>query len=94
MVNDMTDSKPNNAPKFEDAIDQVEAIIAEIESGEIDLEQCLERYEKGVKLIKHCQAILKSAEEKIAALKVDEAGNLVVEGETVESAEMEEDETF
>ncbi len=72
---------PDNLPKFEDAIDQVETIIAQIESGDVDLEQCLTQYETGVKLIKHCESILRNAEAKIAALKMDESGNLVVEGE-------------
>jgi len=70
-------------PKFEDAIEQVEAIIAEIESGEIDLERCLAQYETGVKLIRHCQAMLKTAEEKIAALAIDEEGKLVVKNDDI-----------
>lgn len=54
--------------KFEKAIEQVEEIIDQIEAGEIDLEQCLAKYENGVELLQHCDAILKRAEKKIADL--------------------------
>lgn len=54
--------------KFEQAIEQVEDIIDQIEAGEIDLEQCLAKYENGVELLKHCDTILKRAEKKIVDL--------------------------
>jgi len=71
----MTAKKPL---KFEDAIEKVEEIIEQIESGEIDLEQCLTQYETGVKLVNHCNEILQRAEKKIAELSTDAKGNLKV----------------
>lgn len=55
-------------PSFEQAVDQLEGLIEQIESGEIGLEDALKRYEDGTKLIQRCRTILESAEKKIAEL--------------------------
>jgi exodeoxyribonuclease VII small subunit len=62
--------------KFEDALTELEAIIAKIESGEAGLEQSLAHYERGMKLIGDCRTILAAAEQKIAELSVDSKGKL------------------
>ncbi|MBB6428271.1 exodeoxyribonuclease VII small subunit [Algisphaera agarilytica] len=59
------------APSFEQAIDQLEELIEQIESGEIGLEDALKRYEDGTKLIQRCRSILDSAEKKIGELTAD-----------------------
>ncbi len=69
---------PKNADKqisFEQAVEQLEAIIDQVESGEIGLEQCLEQYEKGTQLIKRCQAVLDQAQKRIAELKPAASGD-------------------
>ncbi len=60
------------APSFEQAIDQLESLIEQIESGEIGLEDALKRYEDGTKLIQRCRSILDSAEKKIAELTAED----------------------
>lgn len=55
-------------PSFDKGIEQLEAILDEIESGEAPLEQCLKRYEQGVKLVEHCRAILDQAQQRITEL--------------------------
>lgn len=62
--------------KFEEAIEQLEAIIAGIESGDVGLEQSLAEYEKGMKLIQQCRGILGRAEKRIVELTSDGQGNL------------------
>jgi len=76
-------SKPPDAdaPSFEEAIEQLEAIIDRIESGEVGLEAALSQYERGMGLIQRCRTILDSAQKKIAELTVDEQGRLGVSGE-------------
>lgn len=73
----MAKSKPL---KFEQAVEKIEQIIERIESGEVDLGQCLEQYESGVKLVKHCNQILQHVEKKVAQLSVDADGQLQVKG--------------
>ncbi|MEO0513665.1 MAG: exodeoxyribonuclease VII small subunit [Planctomycetota bacterium] len=60
------------APNFEQAVDELENLIEQIESGEIGLEDALKRYEDGTKLIQRCRAILDSAEKKIAELTAED----------------------
>lgn len=62
--------------KFEEAIEQLEAIIEGIESGDVGLEQSLAEYEKGMKLIGQCRGILGRAEKRITELTKDGQGNL------------------
>ncbi len=64
--------------KFEQAVEQVEQIIEAIEAGDIGLEDSLAEYEKGMKLIAQCRAILESAEKRIAELSTNAQGELEV----------------
>lgn len=64
---------------FEDAIEQLETLIDQIESGEIGLEESLKRYEQGSALIKRCRSILDGAQQRIAELTAGPDGGLSVE---------------
>lgn len=66
---------------FEQAVEQLEAIIDRIESGEVGLEDSLKEYEAGAQLVKRCRAILDKAEKRIAELTADDEGKLAIEGE-------------
>ena len=50
---------------FEQTIKDLEQIVAQIESGQTPLEESINQYEFGMKMIKHCRNILQHAEEKI-----------------------------
>jgi exodeoxyribonuclease VII small subunit len=54
--------------RFGDAMYQLEAIVRELESGDLDLEESLERYERGVELLQVCRARLAAAESKVTSL--------------------------
>jgi len=56
-------------PKFEDALKRLEKIVAEMESGEISLDESLKRYEEGIKLSRFCVKKLEEAEKKIEILQ-------------------------
>lgn len=60
--------KNTNPQNFEDAISELEKIISQIENNEIKLEEALEKYQKGVTLIKYCQEKLEDVEQKIKIL--------------------------
>lgn len=59
------------AKNFEEAILQLEQIVEEIENDEIMLEVALEKYQKGVALVKYCQDKLAEVEQKIKILDID-----------------------
>lgn len=61
-------------PGFEQAIDKLEDLIEQIESGEVGLEEAIAQYEQGQALIKRCRGILDKAERRIAELTQDEDG--------------------
>ncbi|HZZ45239.1 MAG TPA: exodeoxyribonuclease VII small subunit [Tepidisphaeraceae bacterium] len=72
MAKKQTQSPPKN---FEDALGELEQILAQIESGETGLEESLVKYERGTFLIQHCRTVLNAAEQQIEELgKVPEAG--------------------
>lgn len=61
-----------NSLSYEEAYEELEALVARMESGELPLEQSVALYERGQRLAAHCQALLEAAELKIKL--VDEAG--------------------
>jgi exodeoxyribonuclease VII small subunit len=72
--------KPQAPPKnFEEALKELEQILAEIEGGQIGLEQSLLKYERGNFLIQHCRGVLGAAEKQIEILSKGDAGELVAE---------------
>lgn len=53
---------------FEKAIEQLEKIVDELETGDFPLEASLKKYEEGIKLARACQQKLDKAKEKIETL--------------------------
>lgn len=65
-------------PSFENALDRVERIVADLERGEPSLSAALARYEDGVQLLRRCYDLLDQAERSVAMLTgVDEQGKPV-----------------
>jgi exodeoxyribonuclease VII small subunit len=50
---------------FEDAVAELEQILAHIESGDLGLEETLSKYERGNFLVQHCRDVLNAAEKQI-----------------------------
>ena len=68
------------AASFEESLDELEKIVAELESGKLGLSDALARYEQGVKHLKGCQQLLERAERKIELLSgVDADGNPITQ---------------
>ncbi len=59
--------------KFEEALERLEEIVEQLETGELPLDQALKIFEEGMKLIKFCSGKLEEAEKKVSLL-VREAG--------------------
>lgn len=54
--------------RFEDAMDRLETLIEQIESGEVGLEDAIAKYEQGTALVKRCRTVLDRAEQRITEL--------------------------
>lgn len=53
---------------FESAIQELELIVEQMESGNITLEESLSQFERGIALTRNCQEALKAAEQKVEIL--------------------------
>jgi exodeoxyribonuclease VII small subunit len=59
---------------FEEAMAELERVVGQLESGQVDLEKSIALYERGAALKAHCEARLKAAEEKVALITLDANG--------------------
>ena len=55
-------------PRFEVSLASLEAVVAKLESGELELEQALAAFEEGVALARQCSSRLEAAELRIKML--------------------------
>jgi len=61
---------------FEEALQKLENIVRELETGQIKLDDAVEAYEKAIHLKKICEAKLQAAELKIEKIETDQNGQL------------------
>ena len=66
-------------PSFEQAIQRLEKIVAEMEGAELPLEDVLKRYEEGTRLVRFCTAKLDEAEKKIEIVQKKADGTVKLE---------------
>jgi Exodeoxyribonuclease VII small subunit (EC 3.1.11.6) len=66
-------------PNFEKSLEQLESLVAQLESGELSLEDSLKTFEQGIKLTRSCQSALQEAEQKVELLLKEENGKLITE---------------
>lgn len=75
--------RPEEIPKdveamsFEAALEALEEIVRQLESGQVQLEQSIEIFTRGNQLKRHCEAKLKTAQAKIEQIRLSEAGEPV-----------------
>jgi exodeoxyribonuclease VII small subunit len=55
-------------PSFETALEQLQATVKRLESGELSLEESLKQFEEGVRLTRACQEQLGAAEKRVELL--------------------------
>ena len=67
------------AMSFEQALAELERIVAELESGKTDLEQSIGAYERGAKLKAHCESKLKEAQLRVEKIVLGPSGPTGVE---------------
>jgi exodeoxyribonuclease VII small subunit len=57
------------AASFEQALAELETIVARMETGELSLEQSLTAYKRGAELLQYCQSALKDAQQQVKVLE-------------------------
>lgn len=74
-MNDRTDQNTQTAAlNFEDALTELECIVASLERGEVSLDAAISAFERGTELKTLCQARLEEARMKVEKIKIPEAG--------------------
>lgn len=61
--------KKEKTGSFESLLAEIEAIVNSIETGELEIEEAVKQYEKGMALVAKCRHMLKDSKLKIEALK-------------------------
>jgi exodeoxyribonuclease VII small subunit len=64
---------------FEQALAELERIVQQLESGEVELEKSIQIYERGAALRAHCEGKLKTAELKVEKIVRGEDGQPATE---------------
>ncbi len=63
---------------FVASLDRLEQLVAQMEEGDLTLEESLKVFEQGVKLTRDCQQALQEAEQKVQIL-MEQNGELIAE---------------
>ena len=61
----MSESK---SPDFEQALAELETLVARLERGDLPLDEALKTFERGVELTRQCQGSLKAAQQRVEIL--------------------------
>lgn len=64
---------------FENTLKDLEEIIQQLEKGELNLEESIQKYEEGMKLVKNCNDFLENAEKRITKLIKNQDGKIIEE---------------
>jgi len=65
--------------KFEEAMERLDRIVADMESGQIGIEESIAKYEEAMELASHCRRILEQAEQRVRKIHLDAQGRLKTE---------------
>ena len=64
---------------FEDALEQLEEIVQQLEGGEVQLEESIDIYARGAHLKTHCEQKLQAAREKVDKIVPGGTGGVTTE---------------
>jgi len=74
----MSDSPESSDASFEASLERLESLVAEMEAGELSLDQMIAHFEEGSKLVAHCGKKLNEVERRIEKL-VKKDGEITTE---------------
>lgn len=61
---------------FEKSLIQLETLVSSLEAGEMNLEESLKAFEKGIRVTRECQEALKEAEQRVEILTRNREGDI------------------
>ena len=60
--------KTEKLPDFEKALEELEALVEQLDSGDLNLDQSLKQFQRGIELTRHCQGVLEKAQQTVEQL--------------------------
>ncbi len=79
MSDTQTEARDIAGLSFEQALGELEKIVAELESGQAPLERSIEMYERGAALKAHCEKRLEAARLRVEKIVVGPQGSVGAE---------------
>lgn len=70
----MSEEKTVEKMTFEECMNELNDLVAKLESGELDLDESLKVYERAVKIRERCRSILDDAERKVQTIMASAGG--------------------
>lgn len=67
----MPPKKKEKLPSFEQALEELEEMVDVMESGDLALEELITSYERGAKLVSHCESVLDGARKRLELITID-----------------------
>jgi len=62
---DVSSNENDSQPSFEQTLAELETLVEQLESGELELADSLDKFKRGVELSKQCRAMLDQAQQTI-----------------------------
>jgi len=78
MAKKKESAKPPEKMKFEEAMDELELIVGQMEEGGFSLDESIDKFERGIRLSQVCAKQLEKAELKVEKLTRTASGDLEV----------------
>lgn len=73
----------DDPPRFEAALEELEALVERMESGALSLDDSLAAFERGIHLTRECQRALSAAEQRVQLLTEQDDGTLQTRPTTI-----------
>ena len=71
---------------FEEALEELESIVRDLESGNSKLDESIDAYERGAALQKHCEEKLRSAQTRVDKISLGREGQPVIQPSEIETS--------
>jgi exodeoxyribonuclease VII small subunit len=72
-------STPPDAPRYEDALAELERLVSAMEGGQLPLDALLDNYRRGAQLLDLCRARLQAVEQQVQVLEDGQLKDWVAE---------------
>lgn len=72
-------AKKPSGNDFDAQLKELEALVQQMERGELTLDESLAQFERGIALLRSCETQLKAAEQKVQILSQQNGGETLVD---------------